>query len=367
MSNRFSFIKPDFKIGYNCEKMAISTFLEVQKRLSYALSYTNFDFIYNSDHFTMRENTKASELLLSKNNHLIMEENVQWGYHKAYNDYHKSLIKDYGLFKPKTYSIVDKSYIDLTELKEDYLDNGIPISIFIDHYYVYDEYKKLTSDIVQYHSESHAVAILDLDIKNNRCIVVDKLFSFLGEVKLEHLISSFMSDYVKDFRYSFLEIEKDEYQTENERIRKYLKKNIEDTLKNEVTIGDVKYYKNINALKMFIDDFDEVVLKLVDDHGLYAPQFTNNLLQPIIHQRRSFKNLMKYISDNIEKEELKNIYLSLEEIQNNWLKIMLLCNKCFLTGNSLDHYTTRILKVLKKIYEQEFRVYDRLSLVVDDL
>lgn len=361
MNNKYDFIQADYKIGYNCTFMAFSAIFESKNLLSYALAYTNSDFLYNYHSFITCENTANAELLISKTNQLIIEKNPRWIFHKSYNKNIFNLVNKYDLFEPFFIEFDKDSIIGVEQIKKEYIDKGLPIIFKCDHYYLYNEYKKKTKDILHYHSSGHSAVLLDIDINNNSCIVSDKFFSFFGEVKLSSLLSSMKSNYICNPGFGYIDIKKLEKISEEERIYKYLKENIINTLIDEISIDGIKYYKNIKGLKMFVDDFDDITKSLTESKGIYAPQFTVNLVQPIILQRRSFSNLLKYINKNSKNIRLERIQSICDEVSKLWFRIDMLCDKCFLSGNSLTDYKERILKVLKQIYEYESVIHETLS------
>lgn len=355
---RFAAIVPDLKIGAGCTLMDVSGILEYHGCLSYAISYSNFDFLYNKERLTEFINPKRPEEYISKDDDLVIEVQIDSAYHQDIVVWNNYILEYYDLFQVKPLTVNLEN--DLDDLKRNFLDNDIPLIFPCDHYYMYDDYKKYNSNILRYHSSNHMAVLMDVNVDEQKCYIIDKFFAFVGEISLESFLSAALSDHLQESKGNcgYVEFKQNEYSGQNEktRVKALLKKSLELTLKPTVNINNQKYYKNTVALEMFMHDFSDFLDKMLELKGKYAPQFTSKLFHNVMLQRVSFSNLVGYISKYMDLNELDQLKRLTEDAAKLWLRIDALCDKCYLKGNLLTDYTDRFLQVLSKIYDNETEI-----------
>jgi hypothetical protein len=360
MSNKdFSHINPSLKIGGNCFLMNTSSILECRNMLSLSLSYTNFDFIYNPDYFTTFINPKPAEEYISKENEILLVGDTDAVYHRDYDEYIYKGIDNLNLFSVN--AIDSNILLDLELLNAMYLENMLPVIFSCDHYYVYDDYKKSTTDMAHYHSPGHAATIVNINFDSKTCYVIDKFFSFMGEIRTSSYLNSVSSEYISEPSGYCVQIKSLSEMAENERLRMLLKHNISSSLEDSVTINNIKYYKNLTAIALFIENFERNLYEITEQKGKYAPQFTTRLLQPVRLNKRGFSNLLTYIKQVIRIKEFSEVEVLCKEVSKLWARMDALCDKCFLVNSTIIQYKDKLLNVLNEIYEIEKVIFEQLS------
>lgn len=359
----FQAVRPKLKVGFNCVAMNISAILEYKQMLSLALAYTNFDMIYNPDTFTKYIDFQKPESYISKSNDLLICKSTNAVLHNDYINYIQKVRDEFNLFKINEISFDASNDID--KLKEIYLDKDNPVIFTCDHYYMYDDYRKSTGDVLHYHSENHAAVLVG--IEDESCYIIDKFFSFAGKASMENFRNSILSEHICNKYYWTVDATKYNELNEEERIRRLLKQNIDITLKDEVNINGTRYFKNIKALNCFIRDFDGFIDEFMNSKGKYAPQFMVDLLKQIILQRVSYNSLLNYINEFIIIDELKDMKVLAEEIMKLWLRIDYMCDKCYLSGNTLIDYKERLLEVFNQICNKENLMLNYLNEIKDKI
>lgn len=359
-NNSYRNLQPKLKIGHNCYYMNISGILEYKNALPLALTYTYIDFIYDLKNFLSFKQDDPPEKYISKQNDLIINSDIGSVFSHDYNKniYNKQI--ELKAFNLKKIESVD----DLSIFKTDYLDKNNPIIFTNDLYYVYDDYVKKTNELLLYHIGRHSATLLDVDIHRRICIVMDKFFSFIGEISIENYIKASTSPYLHEGMggsYRVVELKNRLDMNDEENIRQCIKKNIEFVLEKEVDISGRHYYKGIKALELFIGDYDLLAEEMIRLKGKYAPQFINNMLQGVANQRLSYYNLMNYLQTIINIERLAELVSALEKLSGLWNVLDPIFDKCYIIGNNLDSYKHKLLGVFNKILEQEKRVSEMLS------
>lgn len=359
--SRFSAIDPNLRVGYNCAYMNISAILQYYKALSLALSYTNIDFVYNSERITKYVGTKSVKEYISPDNELIIMGDIGCVFHKDYRSYITQMMQSYNAITTNRIEFGKNFTID--KLKSDYLDKDIPIIFACDNYYLYDDYRKKSDNILRYHSDEHMATLFGIDENKQQSCIVDKFFYFAGNVLYQNFKDSIESDYISNFRIITADIIDLNKETETERLRNYLKKNIDITMNETVDINGNIYHKNQKALRYFINDFNDILDDIILQKGKYAPQFTTFLLQPVAIQVSSYDILMGYIQSMLYDVDFLDIKAILEKMTSLWLRIDYLCDKCYIAGKNIDSYRDKLLTILNEIYECHVRVLDKLELI----
>jgi hypothetical protein len=185
--------------------MNISGIYEGMGVLFLSLGYTNMDFLYNKEIFTEFINPKPSKEYISKDNDLVIAEDINSKYMNCTHKYVDSFSNT--IYKPVTETIKFDGDIDLQELKANYLDKGLPVMYSFDHYYIYEDYIKLTSNILHFHTNGHMAILSDLDFENETAEIVDKFYKFKGYVQLENLKKSIHSEYLNAQKFLVLKLE----------------------------------------------------------------------------------------------------------------------------------------------------------------
>ncbi|MDF2519404.1 MAG: hypothetical protein K0R84_32 [Clostridia bacterium] len=352
-------LDPKLKIGSNCFFMNISAILEYKNMLSMSLSYINFDFIYNPDHFTEFVNPKPTEEYISKENELLVVGSIDSLFRNDHVEYISKGMKDYNLFSLHT--IDPELLLDLGRLDQLYLKQKEPIVYSNDHYYVYNDYTKTTSDMAHYHSQGHAATMVKVDFSKKTCCVIDKFFSFIGEIPISSYFDAVTSDFLTQRTGHYVQIERMKNMTEDERLRILLKNNINNSMQKTVTINGTKYYKNLDALALLLQNFERHLHELSEQKGKYAPQFTTKLFSPVRLNKVGFGNLMPYIKRMVNTKETRVLEPLCKEVASLWVRIDVLCDKCYLTNSTILEYKDRLLDTYKEIYEKEKVIFDQLS------
>ncbi|MGB7606343.1 MAG: hypothetical protein WBL93_12805 [Lutisporaceae bacterium] len=357
--NNADIIIPDLKVGANCFLMNISGVFEYKGMLSMALLYTNLDFLYNPDYYTVFINPRPPEDYISKDNELLIPGSLDSLYHRDYMKYIYQNTKS-----PDAFSInkINPGILnDYNELKNLIITKNSPVIFKGDHFYLHDDYIKKTGDIMHYHSGFHSATIVDLNNDNKTCLIIDKFFSFVGEVSLESYKNAVNSNYITKPDCSIIEVNRFQHMDEVERTRFLLKENIESSLEEYSIINDIKYYKNVKALEMFIGNYERHLIEVMEQKGKYAPQFTTKILKPVRLNKLGFSNLIIYIKDVLNIKILHEIEPLCKEITSLWTRADQLCDKCYLTGKTVIEYKDRLLDTYYIILEKEKVLFDKLE------
>jgi len=346
------------KVGSSCFFMSISAIFEAYGKLYLAFGYTSFDYIYNSKSFLKFNNLKAPEEYISKENDLIISGEIDSVYSDDYAFYLYNSIPDDIKFEIEV--ICSGKMVDLKNIKDKYLDKKEYIFIPCDHYYLYDDYRKVTNDLYKFHTKDHVVVLIDINFEENTAYIIDKFYSFAGNVPLDKLNEAMFSEYRTN--YNFSRIKNLSSIVENTQgFEFYFHKNIELLNKNEVTINGTVYKKNINALKSFISDFETNVEKIMLLKGRYAPQFFSKLIARIIVQKLSYNNLINYYKNNLSCENRDRILKILKESYNLWATIDAYNDKTYLGGKVLKDNLSKYKKLLDKLYAIEAETFKLLN------
>lgn len=352
-------INPKLKVGSDCFLMSISALLEYKEMLSLALTYTSYDFIYNPDYYTSFINPKPAHEYVSKENELLMPGELDSVYHRDYGFLVDNKFENSNIVSMN--KIDEREMQDIKLLKELYLDKPTPIQFTCDHYYMYEDYKKKTTDMAQYHTPGHTAVLVDYNEETETCYVIDKFFSFVGEVKLDNFINAIRSEYLeKKYRGNLVQINKLTDISEKERAAFMLKSSTSNIYEEYITINNIKYQMNVNALGHFIENFEMHLNELVNQKGKYAPQFTTKLTRPVRLNKIGYRNILMYLKDILLMEELFEIEPIISEATTLWIRIDQLCDKCYLTGSTIIEYKDRLLSVFREIHEKEKVIFDIL-------
>ncbi len=362
MKTEFASIDPNLKIGSDCGLMNVSGILELNNCLSYALTYTDFDFLYSFEHYFNYKNPKRPKKYISKDNDLVIVGGIDLVFHDDYKFYNEEIYKAYGLFYPEAVYRGNKRNTVNVEMK--YLAKGIPLIVSCDHYYLHQSYVKEKPTMMHYHTSSHSLVVLDIDQNKQTCTVLDKFFGVLMEVPLERYLNAKMSETLNKNYIVLLNIKEMDL-PESERIRRLLKDNLNQTLLDQITINGRTYIKNLKGLKNLIDEWPQFVKKMAELKGKYAPQFTTRVFRPFILQKLSFKNLMVYVSEEVT--ELKAVSEQFAEAVELWNRIDLLCDKCYIKNHNILDYIERFANVWRDIYEVESQIFETLSQIEQSL
>lgn len=356
MKKKFETVRPTLKVGSNCGLMNVSGILEMNQHLSYALSYSDFDFLYHPEYYLTYINPKRPEEYVSPTNELIITSSIDLLFHKDYSHYTAMVGQSYDLIHVENVYEGEKRPDLDTEMK--YIQNEIPLIYSADHYYLADCYREQFPTMLHYHSGSHGAVLADIDLEQQQCTIMDKFFGVLLDVPIEKYIESKMSEYL-NYNYFSVVHYKEMDLPERERIRVLLKKNIQQTLQEKVEIQGREYYKNVVGLKMLIEDLPHFLGTLSELKGKYAPQFMTNTFTPIILQKMGFKNLMSYVSEEVT--ELQEILDPLQRVSDLWNRVDALCDMCFLKGQQVLDYMSRYHDTFCEIYEWESRIFMKLA------
>lgn len=337
------------KIGPSCIHMNISGVYEASNALYLALAYTNIDFIYNKKEFTNFLNAKNTEEYISKDNELIIVKDIDSIYLNDSKDYLNYCSNQ--IFNPFKY-MKDLNYnITLKEMQSNYLSAGVPVMYSCDHYYTYDDYIKFTNEILKFHTNGHMAILCDIDMGKKIAYVVDKFYGFKGYVNLENLIRSINSTYLDAKMFSILDIKQMVNGNEKINFENNLDINFRLLLKDTEVVNGKEYFKNVGALELFYNDFEQIVESLYDTKGKYAPQFLSKLISNYILQRISFSNLLKYYNSKYPNK----IYDKLIELTDNskklWNSIDIYNDKYYLSNicilDKIDKYSHLIESIIK--------------------
>ncbi|MCK4257909.1 MAG: hypothetical protein KAX49_02965 [Halanaerobiales bacterium] len=349
---------PNLKVGNGCMLMNVSGILEYENYLSYSLTYSTFDFLYDFDHLTTFLNPKRPEEYISKDNELFIVGGIDSLYHEDYEIYTRNHCQQYNLFQGvRVYEGEKRQNL---EVEIEYIQKDIPLIFCCDQYYLYEYYKKKNSAMNLDHSSSHSAVLVDIDLDNKQCTIMDKFYDVIVEVPLKAYIEAKTSDHLRRSYFAQVIIQRMDI-PENERIRLLLKKNLNQTLEETATIEGRTYMKNLKGLEMLIKDLPKFFKLMSELKGKYAPQFTTKLLSPMILEKVSFKNLMSYVSKTII--ELQKINELLNNLSTTWMLVDKLCDKCFLKKHHIVDYTDRFATIFKNIYEMECQVIETLASV----
>ncbi len=339
----------DSKVGSSCFLMNVSGIFELKKVASLQLIYTNFDFIYNPECFTVFINPKPTEEYVSKDNKLILNPEINSLFCMDYRQYTNTSPKNMDAFDVKR---IDPEILDnLDELKYKYCDNNIPVIFTGDHYYLYYDYKDTITNMMHYHGVAHSAILLD--IYEDSCLICDKFFGYVGKIKLETLKKAIASEYNLKKQCSIVEINENTTITEEERVRILFKDNIERSLQEYEIVNDTKYYKNVRAIEKLIDNFDKDIISIMEQKGEYAPQFYTNTFKQVMLNKRGFCDILKYVSSITKIEIVYQISNLCKEITGAWFNLDMMCDKCYLSNSKLIDYKDRFQKLYTEILELE--------------
>ena len=326
-------IDRNLRVGSNCYHMNVSTIYELYNSLYLSFAYTNFDFIYNKDTFLTFENPRPTIDYISKENDLVITKDIGSIYMKDYYFYMEYFTKS--IYEVKTDIVNSSNNIDFKDLKDKYLCNKIPIFFPCDIYYMYSDYKKISKNMLEFHTGNHMAILVDIDFEKEQVFIIDKFYSFVGYVKLDNFIKSFYSDYIKRRELRILTSFSPSKQDEETQFQNYFKKSLALSCKSEVIVNDVIYYKNIKALEMFNSDFEEIIFNLNLTKGKYSPQFLTKLISNILLQKMSFCNLLGYYNKKYPKYEYNKILQLANKSSKLWRTIDLLNDKTYMTKKTL--------------------------------
>lgn len=348
----------NFRIGPSCFYMNISAIYESINMLQLAFSYTNCDFIYNKNSFLKFINPKSPKEYISPDNDLILSSRIDSQYYEdtlEYIDYFCSSI-----YKFKLKSIASTQEINLNNIKNIYLKNGIPVLFPCDHYYLYEDYKQKLPNFLHFHYNRHMALLVDIDFDNNTAFIIDKFYSFVGNVKLTNFMKAIdaknleLSDLFILENYNELPWKKDEFE-----VSKILQQNLQLLSQPQyISKSGTVYHKNIIATEMFIDDFDYIINILEESKGKFAPQFLSKLLSYTILQKISFKYLIKYYNSDLPN--LDSIIKLTEESATLWQRINLLNDKTYISGMTLSINKKKYLNLLNNLLEIDKLLMEKL-------
>lgn len=352
----------DLRIGLNCVSMNYSGLLELNDMMYLALYYTLYEFIYNVDGFTSFINALPPEENISKENPLILVGKTGSVFLRDYYAYIDQSIENSAAFSINSFDI----NMDLKEVKKQFLDKDIPVIFPCDIYYFYDDYKRLNANMLYFHSGTHKSMLVDIDFENEKCLLVDKFYRYVGEVKLEDFMKALHSDYNdKDMNNSFQYIKinpKDNIKDlELEILKKHFQTMLEMKENDFVMLNGRKYYRNISGIRSFIDTYDEMAESMMKQKKEYAPLFVTHLLRPIFLQKISYSVLIGYFAKRFNNDILQRISDEANTLSKLWTKVDMLCDKCYLSKNSLVSYKQKYIKVFKEIIKEEEKFFELIS------
>lgn len=332
--------------------------LEYKGALSLAFSYCIYDFIYCPQTYTIFNNPKPVEEYISKDNDLLITGSLDSQYHSDYMSFINSIVDEYNFFEIVKFD--SEMRFDLKVLKAEYLDKGIPIAFPCDHYYLYEEYRKKSSNLLHYHTGWHTAILLDININNGTCYVVDKFFSYIGNISIENYLFATKSDYIKTPICFTVNNTGLVNLSEEERVRYLFKNAIKNSLTDNIIINNTVYYKNLKALQLLIVNFENHLLDLMNQKEKYAPQFTTKLLKQVRLNKKGFNHLINYANKYLKCKHIEDLEYKYLDAVNLWTSIDQLCDKCYLQGNYIIDYKDRLIKILNNIYETEKYIFDSL-------
>lgn len=348
-------LNPKLKIGNDCVLMSVSGVLEVMGRLSYALTYSDFDLIYDLNHFLAFENPKRPEDYVSPSNSLLIPGSIDLVFHDDYSDYIYDYVQATNLFEWEV--ILHNEYRHDLDLEWEYIQRGLPVFFKCDHYYLYDYYSTQVPDMFHFHTVHHIATLFDINAEKGVCTIADKFYSVFLEIPMAQYIEAKNSTYTSPHLATVHIL--DSQEPESETIRKFFKTNIQRLLQDTVTIHSRTYQKHTNALRAFMNDFPEFIHKIAELKGDYAPQFISRILRPVRYQKLSYAHLMTYVQGEVR--EVEELLKPLQEVGDKWFILDKICDKCYLKGDKILNYSDRLFKVLGEIYEMESKIFERLA------
>jgi len=255
---------------------------------------------------------------------------------------------------------------DLSILQDNYLQYDVPIIFPCDHYYTYEEYKAYNNDMKHFHSGRHMTVLADIDFKKNKCSIIDKFYTFIGEISIEAFNKAISSEYIEEETQKYMYTIQSDFghADRNEQKHNFLKRNIETAMSEYAIVNGRSYHKGIKALKMFLDDLEENIRELLNGKRVFAARYLTNMLQPTRLQRGGYSWLMEYMREELKHFDELNIICELtKDIAKQWRIADNLCDKCFYSGDTLGNYSGRIRNVLNEAYNNEIAVYEQLRYI----
>ncbi len=351
-------ISSEYRVGHSCFYMNVSAVLEYYDSLTLSMIYTLNDFIYSPGYFSQLDNVDSQTNFGMNEKELNIAEGISSCYANDFIDYvyeREVKSKVYKLTSMKT------SGLNKIEQIENKLKEISPLIFSADYYYLHDEYKS-QNNALKSHSYNHKALVLNI---GENCSVVDKFYSFVGTISKDSLSKALESEYVIKEKREVVSVTEIAYLglEEREKINFILKEQDAFLRDRTFIVNGRKYYRNTEALKMFIADLPIIIDDLIKKYDEFAPQILERILTPVILQRISLNNLFKYFTEIKNLEEFEILESVSKKCMQEWMKVNFLCDKCYLKGYSLDKYTDRFIKVVNNILEYETILSEELRAI----
>lgn len=344
------------RIGADCFYDAISCMLNGEDKLIYALSYVDYCFYYNRNNMTRFSLNKDPESYLSENNRLFFNENPYLKYSEDFlyevrRKFERSILYEYMGEREGTPSNV------LREIKKNKLEKGIIVSILVDTFYLKEEYIKNGGKYDKGHN-GHYITLFDINFNTNTCYIIDKHYNVKGSVSLQSIIMAMQNDFVKKNHYIYFDVLP---RLSTNEIQLLFKKNLLYNLEKQQRIHDDIYYKNVYALEMFINDFEDIIDELYAKYKKYTPQHLSFSLIKFRAQRGSQKLIFEKLGEYLKYPEINELIDLTQKSYLLWQSYDLVLDKIFLKEQSILNEKGRLKKILNEILFVDQKVIENMK------
>lgn len=337
---------------------SISCSLEYEDMIYYALKYVFFDFIYNKDSFLEYEFKKPPHKYLMLDNKLYFKEKP---FLKYRNDFNKNLLRlgEQNNFGRLIKEIETNNFIEYSKNlsimkeilnKDKSLASGAQISLLKNK--EYDKYRKRV-DRIQW----HYINIFDIDNSNKECLIIDKQFSVKSKIKLKHLQEASKIE-SKHFAY-YIDFELET--CKKSAIIELIVNNMRCVYDKFINIDETHYYKNVNAVKEFINDFEYILITLNDITDGYVSQYISYPLIKHKTQRKSIFILYKTLYYKYDIIGLKELVLLLEKSAQLWVIFDALLDKIYLKKIDILAKQDKLKDILNEILVIEEKIIEEMN------
>ncbi|MBO3637045.1 hypothetical protein EAI05_14090 [Bacillus subtilis] len=341
-------INPKLRVGQDCRYMNYSAIFEYLNKSELAAAYTYFDTVYEFETFTTFNDDKDPKEHISKDNDLLITGEIKSGYRSLLHDLCNQKVEASNCFKVKYINI---STTTLEKLQENYLSKKKPVIIPVDHYYLMEDYRKENVISPSYHSSFHAAVLLNVDFKNNECLLLDKFFKFYGKVSLENFLRAMNSEYlVVKGEVSYIDTFDDNFKVK-----------VNYSILEQVVQTGLKITVGVKGTEKMFDDFARIIESMYEQKGVYAPLYTTNLMQPIRLQKESVANHLESLCNKAELIIPECLIAQIHEVANEWNKLDILCDKAYLSNTHMKKMLDVFNNVLDRIVYLENKVYEELQ------
>lgn len=339
-------IKPN-NIGCDCYYKALTCLLLNEGKLEEALSFVEYDFLYNQESFCMFTLDKEP-LEYFTYGPLIFDSSPGSVYSSDYLSYvHKKHKGNNNLYN----RIVEKSFNSPQDysLVVDYIiDNTLqPKAVLVNSYELREDYSLNGGRASQYPIE-HYLNIFHYDAVLDAFSVIDNYFMFKGNIPRLQIEKAILS--LKDVNMNpnvFSLIPSSETVSKKERLRQ----TIINSLRQEEVVGDRIYRKNSSAIQNLYTDWPKLAEYAYEKFGTAAAQFLSYPHIQFRHQIESYKILLKTL---FEKEpDITPFINCVDTLSLRWKQFDTALDLITMRGENIIAESHRLRKYLDRIVEAD--------------